>query len=160
MSLSKDQFNEWKGLLKNAVLATVEVEVKTYGRDTFINILRFLNGELPKSEKHMMHQGHLAPKMMLQKFMKMNSHNDLTDAPEEVKESLAGTCINLQDAPEEVITDLMTNGKLYHYVADLYVHSFYKLSYELIVGSVENWGEVEAMLESFTNSAEVEEVQI
>lgn len=153
MSLHKNELKKWKKLLKNAVIGTVNVEINTQGKDTLINILSFLNGSMPKSDKHMLHQGHLAPKMMIQKVMKLNADLDLCA----LNEMNTDDVITLNDAPDEVITEIIS-GKLFKYIADLYVHSFFVLNKETIVAMVGKWDEIKGILNTVVDSQVKEQV--
>ena len=129
----------WKEMLKEGAFFMVAVEIKNQRKATFINICRFANGTTP-SDKHMMHQGHLAGQLFFGEFMKC----------------CADKC--LKDAPESVIDDLAMGGKLYTYVTDLFVHAYWKLENNIILKTITHWDEWKGVLSSVSASQEVEVV--
>lgn len=144
--LDKKTLRQWKDKLREGVFGSVGIEIRQDRQGTYINILRFLNGEMCE-EKHMKHQGHLAPKIFFQEFMKVN----------------ADQC--LEDAPEEVLNDLIDpSGKLHKYIHDLFVHVYFRVEYARILGGIENWDSVKEILDSVADSqkkivVEAEEVK-
>lgn len=140
--LKKEVLREWKKKLTDGVFGMVGIEVRRDRQGCYINILRFLNGEMC-DDKHMRHQGHLAPKIMFQEFMKVN----------------ADEC--LKDAPEEVINDLIDpEGKLHKFIHDKFVHVYFRVEYARILGGVEKWEDVKLVLDMVVDSQKKEVVEV
>ena len=136
--LSKEELKEWKCKLEEGVFFMVGVEIKNRRKAAFINICRFANGSVV-TEKHMMHQGHLAGQLFLSEFMKCN----------------ADKC--LEGAPEEVI-DSVISGKLYKYISDLFIHAYFKLEYNTIMSTITHWSDWKGVLDVVNTSQEIEAV--
>jgi hypothetical protein len=139
--LTKEQIKEWKVKLEEGVMFSVGTEIQLSRKGAFINIARFADGKVP-SDKHMMHQGHLVPQLFFQEFMKMN----------------ADTC--LKDVTEDVVTDLMTDGVLYKFICDLFIHAYFKVNYEEMYNCITHWETWKGVLDSVSDSQSVESVDI
>ena len=139
--LSKIELKHWKNTLKEGVFFMVGVEVKNQRKATYINICRFANGVVP-SDKHMMHQGHLAGQLFFAEFMKCCADK------------------GLEDAPESVIEDLLGGGKLFNYITDLFVHAYWKFEYGTIHKTITNWDQWKGVLDSVAESQETETVEV
>lgn len=139
-TLTKDQLREWKKKLKEGAFFMAGLEVKKQRKATFINICRFADGSLP-SDKHMMHQGHLAGQLFFMEFMKCCDD----------------TC--LKGAPDEVIDDLAGGGKLYKFVSDLFVHAYWRMEFNTISKTIKNWDQWKGVLDSVKTSQQVEKVE-
>ncbi len=140
-TLNKAEIKEWKPKLKEGVFFMVGIEIKNQRKATYINICRFANGTVP-SDKHMMHQGHLAGQLFFSEFMKCN----------------ADKC--LEGAPEGVIEDLLTGGPLFKYVTNLFVHAYFKLEYGTIHKTITHWDQWKGVLDSVAESQETETVEV